>query len=114
MRLATLASISALRTSWDTDSPKIEGYIPLILALPGLGDTHTRNSARRVKVAPGAPRFTLGLREGFTGDPAMCRITSGREQNWVATKVWKLSQGIPGGGFFDSVPKSWPGCYFYC
>ena len=35
--------LPAVRTIWDTDNPKFQGYIPLILALPGLGDTHTRN-----------------------------------------------------------------------
>jgi len=36
---------------WDTDNPKFRGYIPLILALPGLGNTHTRNSGIHLTVS---------------------------------------------------------------
>jgi len=61
-------------------------------------------AARRVKVAPGVSRFSLGLRKGFTGNPATCRMISGRQGNWLATQFLKRSQGIPGGGSVTPCP----------
>jgi len=79
--------LPALRAIWDTDNPNLQGYVPLILALPGLSDTHTRNSEIHLTVS----QYSLA---GCEPKTVLVATTDTVGEAWSRLKVHSMHLGV--------------------